>query len=71
MNMRIKDIGGVLNGRVNVRVVTPQERGHGLARVELVVYGARYPWKLDEHEARELAASLTAGAEELAAGSSS
>ena len=58
-------IGSVCGGRIGVTLVTPDPGGRGTARVELDVYGARYPYKLSEAEARALGDSLLAGAASL------
>ncbi len=63
--MQRKPIGHVCDTKVQVLLVTPEPGGRGRASVELTVWGARYPYKLSVAEARDLAAALTAAADEL------
>jgi len=63
--MQHTKIGSVCDNKVRVSVVTPEAGGRGTPRVELAVYGARYAYRLSPAEARALADSLTAAAENL------
>jgi hypothetical protein len=60
-----KDIGSELSGKLWVGLVLPDDGGRGNPRVQLEVYGARYPYKLDAAAARRLGQALIAGADEL------
>ena len=64
--MNCKGFGSVCDGKVGVSLVEPTANGRGTARVELWVYGARYPYKLSAGEACKLGAALLAAADELA-----
>lgn len=63
--MESVEIGSVCAGRVGVDLVTPDPGGRATVRVELSVWGARYPYKLAAEEARTLARLLEDAAERL------
>ena len=63
--MFYKEIGSVCAGRVRVSVATPAAVSRARPRIELSVYGARYPYKLAVADARELADALQKAADDL------
>lgn len=60
-----KGLASEVSGKLWVGLVLPDEGGRGNPRVELAVYGARYPYKLDATTARRLGQALIEGADEL------
>jgi hypothetical protein len=57
--------GEVKDGKLSVWLVERGSDGRGKPRVEMRVYGARYPYSLSAAEARELGLALIAGADGL------
>ena len=58
-------LGSACDGRITVSLATPTVGSRAQARVEIEVYGARYPYKLAAEEARELGTALLRAAEQL------
>ena len=60
-----KEFGSVCAGSVGVSVAMPLAGSRARPRIELKVYGARYPYKLAAEDARALAEALLKAADEL------